>query len=193
MWWSKQATCCIAHSQMMVFNPQLIFWFIYPMLNLCYYSIFNNGKPSLGCLTVDLHLRKKKKKKFKMAMSLLWSVSDRLLSTHATRARLRRERACAYPAIVSAASFRFHLSPACPPVPWLPHTSVDPRVSLHRRTRCTAQEVWHIIQDLKMVELGPQLFQCGGATGKEINTWLVKNPHQVYCLSARNTSGAHIA
>lgn len=122
-----------------------------------------------------------------MAMSSLWGVSDRLLSTHATRARLWRERACAHPAIVSAASFRFHLSPACPPVPSLPHTSVDPRVSLQQRTCCTAQEVWHRIQDLKMVELGPPLRQCGGAADKETqtNAWFVKNPHQVYCLSAK--------
>lgn len=27
----------------------------------------------------------------------------------------------------------------------------------------------------------------------QTNTWFVKKPHQVYCLSARNTSGAHIA
>lgn len=87
MWWLKRATCCIAHSQMMVFSPQLIFWFIYPMLNLWCYSVFNDGKSNLSCLTVYLHWKKKKK-----SLKWRWSVSDRWLSTHAKRARLRKEK-----------------------------------------------------------------------------------------------------
>lgn len=55
---------------------------------------------------------------------LIW-----LFSTDSTAARLSRERACTYPAIVYTASFLFHLSTVCPPVPSLPPVSADLRIS----------------------------------------------------------------
>lgn len=153
-------------------------------------------KPSLGCLIfidlIDLHY---KSKKFKMAVSLLWCVSDGLLSTHATRARLRRERACAYPAIVSAASFLFHLSPVCPPVPSLPHTSVDPgsastggRAALRRRhgTESRSSKWWNwALSSFNAEEQQAKKHKQTRGLSKTLIKFIV--------FQQRNTSGDHIA
>lgn len=43
MWWLQRATCCVAHSQMRVFNPRLVLLLVYPRLNMCYSSVFIKG------------------------------------------------------------------------------------------------------------------------------------------------------
>ena len=63
-------------------------------------------------------------KKCQMTACSLWSRSN-----ESTAARLSRERACTYPAIVYTASFLLHLSTLCPLVPSLPPVSADPRIS----------------------------------------------------------------
>lgn len=168
-------------------SAHFFFFYVFIQCWTCDTTLSNNCKPNQGCLIVDLHL-KKPKKKFKMAASLLWSVC---LMDYFLLTQPGPDWEGKGPVHILLLSLRLPFASIC-------HQCVlqYPRclILLLTQGQPPPEDALHCAGGMAQ-NPGPQnggtgpsalsMWRSNRQRNAKTNTWLVKNPHQVYCLSAK--------